>query len=111
MVESAVESPASFAVVYCKTPRSLPTRYLRRHPALNSLGFLQVGLCPESATMARPKSLIPSYRRHAGTGQAVTTITGPTGSRREAYLGLFGSDSSIITYGRRPLHQCEWLRC
>ena len=50
--------------------------------------------------MARPKSVVPSYRHHVGTGQAVTTITAPNGGHRDIYLGVFGTDASIVEFGR-----------
>ncbi len=49
--------------------------------------------------MPRPRSIVPSYRHHAGTGQAVVTITSPSGSRKDVYLGLFGSETSVIPHG------------
>lgn len=50
--------------------------------------------------MARPKNLIPTYRHHKGTDQAVCTITSPNGARRDVYLGHFGTDDSIVEFGR-----------
>jgi integrase len=53
-----------------------------------------------SISMPRPRSVVPSYRLHKNTNQAIVTITAPSGSRQDKYLGAFGSDASIIEYGR-----------
>ena len=45
--------------------------------------------------MPRPKSLVPSYRRHAPSGQAVVTIDG-----RDHYLGAFNTPASRSAYRR-----------
>ncbi len=43
--------------------------------------------------MSRPKSTVPSYRQHKGTGQAVVYV-----DRREIYLGAHGSPESRQKY-------------
>jgi len=55
--------------------------------------------------MPRPKSILPHYRLHKATGQAVVTLTSPAGSRRDVYLGVYGTDASVIAYGRALI---EW---
>ena len=49
--------------------------------------------------MSRLRSVVQSYRQHAGTGQAVVTIASPSGSRKDVYLGTYGSEASVIAYG------------
>lgn len=49
--------------------------------------------------MPRRDSL-PSYRRHRPTGQAVVTLTSPDGTRRDYYLGPYGSQQSKREYAR-----------
>ncbi len=44
--------------------------------------------------MARPRKLIPNYRRHT-TGQAVVTIDG-----KDFYLGPYGTAASKAAYDR-----------
>jgi integrase len=51
--------------------------------------------------MARPKKLIPTYRKHGASGQAVVNICGKT-----IYLGPHGSKASIREYDRVI---AEWL--
>ncbi len=52
--------------------------------------------------MARPKKLIPDYRKHRGSGQAVVTIAG-----RDHYLGPHGTQVSKNEYDRLI---GEWLQ-
>lgn len=59
----------------------------------------RVGLAPIT-TMSRPKSLIPSYRLHKPSGQAVMTVSTNGGSRKTYYLGKHGSDESKAEYKR-----------
>lgn len=49
--------------------------------------------------MARPKSAVPAYRLHKGTGQAVVYI-----DRREHYLGVHGSPESRQKYAEIISH-------
>jgi integrase len=49
--------------------------------------------------MARPRG-IPSYRRHKSSGQAVVTLTDPSGNRRDVLLGAYGSTASRQEYAR-----------
>jgi hypothetical protein len=51
--------------------------------------------------MARPKKLIPSYRKHGASRQAVVNICGKT-----VYLGPLGTDVSKCEYDRVI---AEWL--
>ena len=48
----------------------------------------------KSSKRGRPRSILPSYRLHKSSGQAVVTIRGKT-----HYLGPFGSDDSRRKYG------------
>ena len=48
--------------------------------------------------MSRPTK-VPAYRKHAKSGQAVVTLTGP-GGRRDVYLGPYGSRESHRQYAR-----------
>ncbi len=50
--------------------------------------------------MARPKSLVPKYRQHRASGQAVVTLSDHSGRRRDVYLGAFGTDASKSEYAR-----------
>ena len=50
--------------------------------------------------MSRPKSLIPKYRQHRASGQAVVTISDHSGRRRDVYLGGFGTEESKAEYAR-----------
>jgi integrase len=43
---------------------------------------------------------IPTYRRHKPSGQAVVTLTDPNGTRKDFYLGFYGSKESKSEYGR-----------
>src|SRR4051812_7688447 len=50
--------------------------------------------------MARPRKQIPSYRLHKQSGQAVVTIYGTDGRRRDLLLGRYGSAESKAEYRR-----------
>src|SRR5262245_59011927 len=52
-------------------------------------------------TDRRASTIVPSYRRHKPTGQAVVTLLG-----RDHYLGKFGSAASREKYARLI---AEWL--
>lgn len=43
---------------------------------------------------------VPSYRLHKQSGQAVVTLHGPDGKRRDHYLGVHGSPESWEAYAR-----------
>ena len=45
--------------------------------------------------MPRPKSIIPTYRLHKGSGQAVAYV-----NRRRIYLGVYGSPESREAFSR-----------
>ena len=49
--------------------------------------------------MARPRS-IPTYRHHKQSGQAVVTLTDPSGRRKDVLLGTYGTSESRIEYSR-----------
>jgi integrase len=49
--------------------------------------------------MSRPRG-IPSYRRHKQSGQAVVTLTDPSGRRRDVLLGKYGTAASRKEYAR-----------
>jgi integrase len=49
--------------------------------------------------MARPRA-VPSYRRHKQSGQAVVTLTDPSGERRDVLLGKYGTSASRQEYAR-----------
>jgi integrase len=49
--------------------------------------------------MSRPRRT-PSYRRHKQSGQAVVTLTDPSGARRDVYLGAYGTAASRQEYIR-----------
>ena len=50
--------------------------------------------------MARPRKLIPTYRKHS-SGRAAVSIYRPDGSRTEVLLpGAFGSKESMLEYER-----------
>ena len=49
--------------------------------------------------MSRPKG-IPTYRLHKQSGQAVVTLTNPTGRRKDVLLGEYGSLDSKGEYAR-----------
>ncbi|MEM8494357.1 MAG: site-specific integrase [Planctomycetota bacterium] len=51
--------------------------------------------------MARPRKLIPSYRKHRASGQAIVTLGG-----RDFYLGPHGTKASKAEYDRLV---AEWL--
>lgn len=55
--------------------------------------------------MPRRDSL-PKYRRHKPSGQAVVTLSDPAGTRRDYYLGAYGSAASKKEYNRLI---GEWL--
>src|SRR5262249_46488594 len=42
----------------------------------------------------------PSYRRHKTSGQAIVTLTDPSGQRRDVYLGTHGTAQSRKEYAR-----------
>jgi integrase len=44
--------------------------------------------------------LIPSYRLHKASGQAITTLTDTAGNRRDMLLGKYGSPESKAAYAR-----------
>ena len=51
--------------------------------------------------MARPRNLIPTYRKHSQTGRAVVSIYRADGSRTEIVLpGDYGSEESKQEYER-----------
>lgn len=51
--------------------------------------------------MSRPRSVSPpKYRKHRQSGQAVVTLTDPTGRRRDYLLGPYGSAGSKAEYAR-----------
>jgi integrase len=50
--------------------------------------------------MARRPNLVPTYRLHRPTGQAVTTLRGAAGNRRDVYLGEYNSPASKAEYQR-----------
>jgi integrase len=51
--------------------------------------------------MSRPRSVSPpSYRRHRQSGQAVVTLSDPSGRRKDYLLGPFGSAESKREYAR-----------
>jgi integrase len=49
--------------------------------------------------MSRPRG-IPSYRRHKSSGQAIVTLTDPSGTRRDVLLGKYGTAASRHEYAR-----------
>lgn len=49
--------------------------------------------------MSRPRG-IPTYRRHKASGQAVVTLTDPSGLRRDVLLGKYNSAASRAEYVR-----------
>jgi len=49
--------------------------------------------------MSRPRG-IPTYRRHKSSGQAVVTLTDPSGERRDVLLGKHGTAASRQEYAR-----------
>lgn len=50
--------------------------------------------------MPRPRNIVPTYCKHSGTGQVVVTLSNGGGRGRDIYLGEYGSDASIVEYGR-----------
>jgi hypothetical protein len=55
--------------------------------------------------MPRHKKLIPEYRLHRPTNQAIVTMPDIGGRRRDVYLGRYGSDNSVVECARTLL---EW---
>jgi len=49
--------------------------------------------------MSRPRG-VPSYRKHKQSGQAVVTLTDPSGARRDVLLGKHGTAASRQEYAR-----------
>jgi integrase len=49
--------------------------------------------------MSRPRK-VPSYRRHKSSGQAIFTLTDPSGQRRDVLLGKHGTAQSRKEYAR-----------
>lgn len=49
--------------------------------------------------MSRPRG-VPSYRKHKQSGQAVVTLTDPSGVRRDVLLGKHGTVASRQEYAR-----------
>jgi integrase len=49
--------------------------------------------------MSRPRG-VPAYRRHKQSGQAVVTLTDPSGQRRDVLLGKHGTAASRQEYAR-----------
>jgi integrase len=47
-----------------------------------------------------PKGSLPSYRLHKSSGQAVVTLTDPSGGRRDVLLGAYNSPESRAEYIR-----------
>ncbi|MBL8800282.1 MAG: site-specific integrase [Planctomycetia bacterium] len=50
--------------------------------------------------MARPRSAVPSYRKHKQSGQAIVTLTDGLGSRHDVLLGPHGTAASRQEYAR-----------
>src|SRR5262245_19775424 len=51
--------------------------------------------------MSRPRSVSPpTYRKHRQSGQAVVTLSDPTGRRKDYLLGRHGSAESKREYAR-----------
>jgi len=48
--------------------------------------------------MPRPRSVLPVYRFHKSSGQAVVTVPTAEGGRRDVYLGVYGSAESKDRY-------------
>jgi hypothetical protein len=55
--------------------------------------------------MAKPR-LLPFYRHHRQSGQAVVTLTDGFGGRRDVLLGKYGSAASRSAYDRVI---AEWI--
>jgi integrase len=49
--------------------------------------------------MSRPRGT-PSYRRHKQSGQAIVTLTDPSGVRRDVLVGKYGTSASRKEYAR-----------
>lgn len=49
--------------------------------------------------MSRPRG-IPTYRKHKASGQAIVTLTDPSGQRHDVLLGQYGSADSRREYAR-----------
>jgi integrase len=49
--------------------------------------------------MSRPRG-VPSYRRHKPSGQALVSLTDPSGERRDFYLGAYNTAASRKEYAR-----------
>lgn len=49
--------------------------------------------------MARTQS-VPKYRKHKQSGQAIVTLTDPSGKRKDALLGRYGTSASRREYSR-----------
>src|SRR5579871_1654881 len=49
--------------------------------------------------MSRPRG-VPSYRKHRKSGQAIVTLTDPSGTRRDVYLGTYNTAASREEYRR-----------
>ncbi len=50
--------------------------------------------------MPRPRSIVPKYRLHKATGQAVVTVRTADGGRKDVYLGRYRSPESRKEYER-----------
>ena len=50
--------------------------------------------------MSHARSRVPAYRLHKSSGQAVVTVSTPSGKRRDWYLGIYGSPESHAEYAR-----------
>lgn len=50
--------------------------------------------------MPRSRNPIPTYRLHKPSGQAVVSLRGPDGRRRDVYLGGYDSPQSKVEYER-----------
>jgi integrase len=50
--------------------------------------------------MSRPRSAVPSYRKHKQSGNAIVTLTDGLGGRRDILLGQHGSKESRVEYAR-----------
>jgi integrase len=53
----------------------------------------------ELSHMGRTKS-VPTYRKHRQSGQAITTLTDPSGQRKDVLLGRYGTSESRKEYAR-----------
>ena len=50
--------------------------------------------------MPRPKSVVPTYRRHKQSGKAIVTVRTAGGRRQDMILGDYGSAASKAEYRR-----------